>query len=103
MADRTRTKPYKRWAGITHTPTQLLRKVWGLGRAPKHIDLTLITSDLTLMDMDAPEIIPIGGTWREEKEFDDAIYQAPRVAYAPREGKPWRNPLLIARDRRSPC
>lgn len=91
-----KTKPYKRWCVAT-PPTQLIKIVWGLGRHPTCVDVTLISDDLQLMSMDAPNIIPTGSTWREEHHADDAIYQAARTAYAPREGRPWCAPLLAGR------
>ena len=83
---RHRAKPYRRWPVPTPTVTQLIRKVWGLARAPRPpIDLTLIGDDSTLMDMDAPMIIPSGSMRREEQEFPDAIYASPRIDYLLRD------------------
>ena len=71
-------------------PTQLVRKVWGLGRHPRIVDCTLCSSDLQLMDMDAPSIIPAGSMRREEQRNGDCIAFSREHVYQPREGGPWR-------------
>lgn len=67
---------YKPLGCLTTKPIQLIRKVWGLGRQPHAVDITIIGDDSTLMDMDAPECIPAGSMISREHRFekDPAIY-----------------------------
>lgn len=87
MSRRARKQRYERWR-FDLTPVQLIRKVWGLGRKKHCIDLTLVLDDSTLMDMDAPDVLPAGSTRREETPAagsHQTIYWAPRETIVARE------------------
>lgn len=67
------SKPYRAWP-LSGQSTQMIRKVWGLGRDKHCVDLTVIGIDTPLlMDMDAPDLIPTGSTRRDETEFANVI------------------------------
>lgn len=55
-------------------PLQLIKHVWGLGAHEHCIDLTIINDNSTLMDMDAPMVMPAGSMLRRETPSDDAVY-----------------------------
>ena len=91
MARRTKQRYFDLDRSINPVPTQLVKKVWGLGRHHPHIDMTLTSSDLSLMDMDAPEIIPAGSTRRWETTCPDGVIAFSRTTtYQPREGAVWK-------------
>lgn len=90
MSRKTKHLPYhdlQRYLG--HTPNQLIKRVWGLGRKERHVDITLCADDSTLMAMDAPECIPAGSMIRREYRYPDAIAFERRETIQPREGGPW--------------
>lgn len=60
-------------------PRQLIKCVWGLRGAESNFGLTVIDSDSTLMDMDAPECLPAGSHYSCQPLFDtDPGYAYPR-------------------------
>jgi hypothetical protein len=92
MPRQRKTLPYmdlQRLIGSACLPNQLIKRVWGLGRQQKHVDMSLVSSNLTLMAMDAPEVIPAGSMVRREYRYADAIAFERRESVQPREGGPW--------------
>lgn len=52
--------------GYRSRPIQLVKTVWGLRGSEGNLDLTLVSTDPMLMDMDAPVVLPAGSTLRIE-------------------------------------
>lgn len=55
-------------------PRQMIKCVYGLRDSKYPTGLSLIHNDSTLMDMDAPELLPAGSTVRIEPLLDHPDY-----------------------------
>jgi hypothetical protein len=71
----------------SNTPRQLIKAVYGIRGGSTYIELALADANNGIMNMDAPDWLPSGSTYRKEERFDDGtVWYSARETLTTRTG-----------------